>query len=231
MHTQPSGALELVAWASLGLAAISASIIVVDIARDHRQKMAVMNIVYPVSALYWGPVGLWFYWRHGRRRATSTIEREGEVDVETLPRWTVLANAVSHCGAGCTIGDIGGEWLVFAFSLMIAGESLYADFAFDFAFAWVLGVAFQYFTIVPMRQMRRWQGLWTAIKADTLSIVAFQVGLFAGMATYQKLLFDPGLAKTTSSYWMMMQVSMVIGFFTAWPMNAWLIRRSIKEAM
>jgi hypothetical protein len=28
-----------------------------------------------------------------------------------------------------------------------------------------------------------------------------------------------------------MQIGMVIGFFTAWPVNVWLIRRGIKEAM
>ena len=32
-------------------------------------------------------------------------------------------------------------------------------------------------------------------------------------------------------YWMSMQAGMVIGFFTAWPVNTWLIRRGIKEAM
>lgn len=29
----------------------------------------------------------------------------------------------------------------------------------------------------------------------------------------------------------LMQVGMVIGFFTAWPANVWLIRKGIKEAM
>lgn len=29
----------------------------------------------------------------------------------------------------------------------------------------------------------------------------------------------------------MMQIGMVIGFFTAWPVNAWLIRRDWKERL
>lgn len=29
----------------------------------------------------------------------------------------------------------------------------------------------------------------------------------------------------------LMQIGMVLGFFTSWPVNAWLIRRGIKEAM
>ena len=58
-----------------------------------------------------------------------------------------------------------------------------------FARAWALGGVFQYFTIVPMRNIGKLKGVWAAIKADTLSIVAFQAGLFAGMAIYQELIF------------------------------------------
>jgi len=33
------------------------------------------------------------------------------------------------------------------------------------------------------------------------------------------------------AYWFLMQIGMVVGFFTAWPTNAWLVRRGLKEAM
>lgn len=32
-------------------------------------------------------------------------------------------------------------------------------------------------------------------------------------------------------YWFGMQIGMVLGFVTAWPVNVWLIRTGIKEAM
>jgi Domain of unknown function (DUF4396) len=32
-------------------------------------------------------------------------------------------------------------------------------------------------------------------------------------------------------YWFGMQIGMVTGFFTAWPVNTWLIRAGIKKAM
>ena len=31
--------------------------------------------------------------------------------------------------------------------------------------------------------------------------------------------------------WLLTQPGMIAGFFTAWPVNTWLIRRRIKEAM
>jgi hypothetical protein len=231
-HFHPAGWLEAVGWISLALAFASALVIAYDIyVRGYRQKMWIMGLVYPITALYWGPVAAWFYFRHGRRSSKPVIEQLGPPDPEAMPRWTILSKAVSHCGAGCTIGDIAGEWLVFGLGLTIAGKGLWADMPMDFAFAWLLGVGFQYFTIVPMRKMGRLEGLWAAIKVDTLSIVAFQVGLFAGMALYQEVIFSPGLPKTTASYWLMMQLAMILGFFTALPVNSWLIRRGLKEKM
>jgi hypothetical protein len=32
-------------------------------------------------------------------------------------------------------------------------------------------------------------------------------------------------------FWFMMQIAMLFGFLTAYPMNWWLIRKGIKEAM
>lgn len=231
-HVQPAGWVEAIGRLSLSVAFVCALIVLVDIVvLGHRQKMWIMNVVYPVTALYWGPVALWFYLRHGRRAPRPASGRQGTRNPEEPPSWTVNARAVSHCGAGCTLGDIVGEWLVYAASLTLAGKALYADFALDFVLAWALGIVFQYFTIVPMRDIGRLRGIWAAVRADTLSIIAFQVGLFLGMWVYQEVLFSPGLPKTTAAYWMMMQLSMILGFFTAWPVNAWLVRVGWKEPM
>jgi hypothetical protein len=235
-------------FVALGIA--SALTIVVDVlVLGYRQQMAVMNVVHPVTALYLGPVWLWLYFTRARRSSTKWIEREAErldqsqVDLDALKRqasstegddltrWNV-ADAVSHCGAGCTLGDIIGEWIVFATGWTIAGATLYAELILDFVFAWTLGVAFQYFTIVPMRnEVGRLQGLWLAIRADTASIVSFQVGLFAWMILSAKVLWSPPLPIDSTAHWWMMQVGMILGFATAWPVNRWLIRRSWKEKM
>lgn len=61
--------------------------------------------------------------------------------------------------------------------------------------------------------------------------MSFQIGLFAGMWVYQEALFAPGLAKTTAAYWLLMQLAMIIGCFTAWPVNSRLVRAGRKERM
>ncbi|MFF7074561.1 DUF4396 domain-containing protein [Streptomyces pseudovenezuelae] len=61
--------------------------------------------------------------------------------------------------------------------------------------------------------------------------MSFQIGLFAGMWFHQEVLFAPGLAKTTAPYWLVMQLAMIVGFFTAWPVNGWPVRAGRKEKM
>ena len=103
----------------------------------------------------------------------------------------------------------------------------------DYIAALSLGVAFQYFAIAPMRGLGMRKGLIRAAQADGLSLTSFELGLFAWM-TLMTFVFFPAphhLLPSSPVYWFLMQVGMIIGFFTAWPINVWLIRRGIKEAM
>jgi hypothetical protein len=234
IRTTPPAWLEALGWISLVVAFISAAYLLYDFyLRGYRQKMPIMEVVYPLTALYFGPLAVWFYIKYGRPKSPKFQEEQSMNGRQTSDNvtWQQTSEAVFHCGAGCTLGDIIGEWLVFAFGITIAGKALYADFTFDFVLAWLLGILFQYFTIIPMRNLGRLQGVWAAIKADTLSIVAFQVGLFIGMYLYQGVIFENPLAKTTASYWFLMQLSMILGFFTAYPVNKWLVKVGIKEKM
>jgi Domain of unknown function (DUF4396) len=245
--------LMVVSWVALGLGFASALAILADeFLLGNRQHMRVMNLVHPVTALYWGPVWLWAYLRHGRKAGRQVMGRDAErlvregADVEELRRagtstepqhlrpWHV-ADAVSHCGAGCTLGDIAGEWILFALfaspALGITGTYGW-EIVVNFALAWTFGIAFQYFTIVPMRDdVGKLQGVWQAVKVDTASIVAFQVGLFGWMALSHFVIWQPPLQIDTAGHWFMMQVGMIVGFFTAWPVNRRLVQSGIKEKM
>lgn len=202
------------------LSAISALILAIDIIR-HRQKMAVMNWVWPITALYFGPFALWSYFSFGRQAGDPKRQQ---------PHWEKVWKGVTHCGAGCTLGDIVAEWLVFATGFTLAGSVLYANYLVDFLAAYLLGIIFQYFSIAPMRNISGWQGIIAAIKADTISLVAFELGLFAFMF-WMDHQFHPHLKPNDPAYWFLMQIGMIVGFFTSYPANWWLIRRGWKEAM
>jgi hypothetical protein len=223
--------LELVAIASLTLAFLCATIII-GLLCARPQKMWIMNIVWPVTALYFGPVGVWGLWRMGAPPVSPTdrARQEPRQKGESKPFWQQVAVAVTHCGAGCTLGDIVGEWLIFAFGWTLFGEKLYAEMLVDLPLAFGAGVVFQYFTIAPMRGLGIKEGLIAAVKADTISIIAFEIGLFGWMALTAFALF-PGESIASWNHWLQMQIGMVVGFCTSYPANWLLLSKGLKEQM
>ena len=222
--------LTIVAWISLAAGFLSGGAIVSDIhGRGLRQPMRVMEAVWPITALYLGPAAWFAYGRLGRPKPSRDAEAGGE---EEIPEWEGVAVSATHCGAGCTLGDIIGEWVVFAGSLTIAGAALWPAYMLDFALAYLLGFVFQYFAIKPLSNLTRRQALWHAIRADTLSLVAFEIGLFGWMALVFFVLFPgPHLTPGHPAYWLMMQIGMALGLLTTCPVNGWLVRRGIKHPM
>lgn len=217
--------LRTLAAISLAVAVICAALIAIDIMRGHRQRMWIMDIVWPVTALWSGPLGLWAYLKLGRM---SVKGRESP----QKPFWQSVGLGATHCGSGCTLADLIVEWFVFFVPISIFGYAIFGTWVADFIVAFLLGIAFQYFTIAPMRDLSLGQGLLAAVKADTLSLSAWQVGMYGWMAVALFLLFSPeALPKTGPTFWFMMQIAMVCGFLCSYPVNWWLLRRGLKERM
>ncbi len=230
----PSTWLTALAWVALASGFLSAGWILKDIyGRGHRQPMRVMEAVWPVTALYLGPASVWGYRRFGRPLSRRWLREHDRDDPPDKPRWATIALGVSHCGAGCTLGDIIAESTVFGLGLTVAGVTVWAEMIGDYVLALLLGILFQYFAIAPMRGLGVREGLVAAAKADVLSLTAFEVGLFGWMMLMSFVFFPAPhhLPADSPVYWFLMQVGMIIGFATAYPMNALLIRRGIKEAM
>jgi hypothetical protein len=276
--------LTVIAWIWMSIAFITSGVIAFDIfVQGHRQQMGVMDAVYPITALYLGPLALALYWRWGRnpagrrrgriprRRAAATHQitampdmavasagrgppEANERDVEhhvvhaadsdgpresappvapEKPRWVTIAIEVSHCGSGCTLGDVIAEWIIYAVALTIAGHALFAEYIGDYVLALAFGIVFQYFAIAPMRGLGLRDGLKAAARADFISLTFFEIGLFGWMAL-MAFVFAPAphhLMPNSAAYWFLMQIGMVAGFATAWPANVWLLNRGIKVPM
>jgi len=226
--------LVALAWVALAVGFASAAVVLFDIkVRGYRQRMTVMEWVWPITGLYFGPVAWWAYHRWGRPKSSRWLAEHDLDEPPAASHAATVAVGVSHCGAGCTLGDIIAEFAVFGLGVSIAGEALFAEYLGDYLLAVALGLVFQYFAIAPMRGLGFRKGIVAAAKADIGSLTAFEVGLFGWMAL-QSLVFFPAphhLQPNSPVYWFGMQLGMIIGFGTAYPVNAWLIRRGIKEAM
>jgi Domain of unknown function (DUF4396) len=127
------------------------------------------------------------------------------------------------------LGDLVGEWLVFGTGATINGHDVWPCLLIDYGFALLFGIFFQYFSIAPMSGEYGLRTVVRAAKADILSLSAFEVGLFSWMVAYQVGIWHYRLEMNTFPYWFLMQVGMLLGFWTAAPVNWWLITRNIKE--
>jgi len=166
--------------------------------------------------------GLWAY-----RKMSMTEEKledmmNGEMN---KPFWQSAFVSTSHCGAGCAVGDIIGEFAIFFFTITLFGLSLWASYFVDFILAYSIGIAFQYFAIVPMKHLSPSEGLTEAL------IIAFQAGMYAWMALTFFVLFHPPLVAKNPVFWFMMQICISIGFLTSYPANGYLVKKGTKAAM
>lgn len=227
--------LRDLAIASLAMGGLSALIIALDELLGHRQKMWIMDVVWPITGLYAGPLALWSYFtvgRFGTRRAMKEAKAHGDENpAMSKPCWQSVGVAATHCGAGCTLGDIAAEWLIFCFPFAIFGMKTYAGWLIDYIFAFSFGIAFQYFTIAPMRALGLREGIAAAVKADALSLTSWQVGMYGWMAIAVFVIFGREIPRDDPIFWFMMQIGMLLGFLTAYPVNWWLLDRGVKEKM
>ena len=217
--------LTIVSWVAVILGLATALAIAFDVAA-HPQHMKIMNVVWPITGLYLPIVGWLLYGDMARRKPP----RDMHTAHGGRPFWKSVFISTTHCAAGCVIGDIIGAPIVFWAGWTLFGERLYAEYLVLFILAYIFGIAFQYLPIRAMRRISRRMALLEAIKADTLALIAFEIGLFAWMAViYSQFVPRPEL--TSPTYWFMMQIGMVLGFIASFPPNWYLVRAGVKPGM
>ncbi len=157
--------------------------------------------------------------------AAATVEyhltiAEKEVNFTGKSRPAIAVNA-----------DIVAEWVLVLFPLTLFGMKIFGSWTVDYVVALAFGIVFQFFTIAPMRNLGVGEGLVQASKADFLSLTAWQVGMYGWMAIATFVIFGREIEKTDPIFWFMMQIAMLAGFLTSYPVNWWLLRSGIKEKM
>jgi hypothetical protein len=222
--------LHILSLANLTLGIGCAVWLVAD-ERQRPQPMWILNLVWPLVALSGGPLAVWLY------RRVNAYEHGN------APFGLMTASATCHCGAGCTLGDLIAETAAFAAPGILVwfglgglfGEKIFAAWVLDFVLAFLLGILFQYFTIAPMRKLGLAAGLIAALKADTLSLTAWQLGMYGVMAIGQFGLAQPLLGAPLDvgrpEFWFLMQIAMLAGFAASYPVNWGLLKTGLKEKM
>lgn len=149
------------------------------------------------------------------------------------PRWQSVVLSTLHCGAGCTLADIVGEWFLFFVPVAIGGSILAGTWVVDYLLALAFGIGFQYVAIRGMEHtLPRGEAIRRAAKADILSLTAWQAGMYGWMAVaIFALNGGEAMPRTSFVFWFTMQIAMACGFLVALPVNILLIRAGIKKGM
>lgn len=213
--------------------------ILIDQRRKPAPMMRVMLWVWPITALWAGPLGVWAYRNNQKRRMAHSHAAHMNMEMKNSsmqaspprdPAWQSIMVGTLHCGAGCTLADMVGPWLFRLAPFALLGSAVFGEWAMEYALALILGVAFQYAglaSVFPERGLPLW---WRAFKVDVLSLTAWQIGMYGWMAIVMFVLLGM-VSPTEPVFWLMMQIGMFAGFITAYPMNRLLMRLGIKEAM
>lgn len=247
--------LTILAWISICAGGLSAIIVYVDINMGRYQPMPIMNLVWPITALYMGPIGIFAYWKYARvplpERGASGSSHSGVGEVSSAgdmgEEMTCGASmgmndegekpitfksifiSATHCGAGCAVADLLSETLIFVLGVTLFGAAIWAGFIIDYFVALAFGIAFQYYNIMPMRpDLTPGEGVLEAAKADVLSLTAFQVGMYSWMLGVY-FMFQGTVMANSPVFWWMMQIAMCFGLVTNFPVNYLLIRWGIKQ--
>lgn len=222
--------LLIFAWIFLALGGLSAIILYVDVSMGRYQMMPIMNIAWPITAVYSSLIALYMYFKYGRAKKTTHNMQHNQIHhtESTNPKWVDVYISSTHCGAGCGLADIVSETFIYLAGITLFGAAIWASFIIDYIFALIFGLAFQYYNIKPMRpELSTGQALWEAFKADILSLTSFQIGMYAWLYIVF-VIFHGQLNAGHPIYWFMMQIGLTIGLLTTYPVNWLLIKTGVK---
>lgn len=233
--------LTVVSWFFILLGLLTGLAIAIDVYK-RPQHMSIMNITWPITGLYFPAVGWWMYTAMGRPDGMPKDKNSGHESHDheggghahhhaLKPKWQSVFVGVTHCGGGCTLGDCLMAPVVSALGITVLGSELLAHFTGEFIGAYLFGIVFQLLPMLEMGETRITKAFLNAIKADTLSLVAFEIGMFGWIAIAFLLILPEIPSVASPEHWFMMQIAMIAGFATSYPANWWLINRGIKSGM
>lgn len=197
----------LAVWGVLVIASLS--VLAYDLRANNDELAPLMKLVWGLTVLYSGPLGLCLYAFAGRTQISNdSVWRRG-------------VRSVAHCYSGCGMGEVVG--VVITAGLLSMGTPVVV--AGTFLCAYTAGYAL---TVGPLMQegVGFGEAMWDALLSETPSITVMEVAAIgtdvwlAGDAVIGELLF-----------WSSLVLSLTIGLAVAYPVNLGLVAGGVKEGM
>ena len=218
--------VDPLATAYVALAVLTALAVACDIyGRGYRQRVRSMEAVWALSALWLGPFALPLYARTGRpRTAKWQAERVAGTEL-SLP--AKAASGGLPGGAASLLGHVLGVPIVLVAGWTLFGVDMFAMIAVIAVLAIAMLFAFEY--SAAARRDVGGKTVGAALLVATITVLAFDLGMGGWMLVLHFNGLMPPLASI--NFLFLMQIGIVLGFLTAYPAVAALLRRGTKVAV
>jgi manganese oxidase len=209
--------LVLIGW--FGLVAVSTVYVAYDVRRN--PDFPVMKWGWILVSLYMGPVALGLY------VLSDKEPRAGEHERFIRPLWKQAVGSTIHCVAGDATGII-----LAATITALLGFPMWIDLIVEYVAGFLFGLLiFQALFMKNMMGGSYLDALRMSFIPEWLSMNLMMAGMMPVMVVLMMgrdmRAMDPGQLL----YWGTMSAGVIVGFFTAYPVNAWLVAMGLKHGM
>ncbi|GAB4577341.1 MAG: hypothetical protein Fur0022_00720 [Anaerolineales bacterium] len=196
---------------------------VIYVIRDtlHNPEPAVMKWGWILVTLYMGPVALALY------VLAEKEPRPGEHETFIRPLWKQGVGSTIHCVAGDATGII-----LAAAVTGLLGLPMWIDMIVEY----VAGFAFGLFIFQALFMKNRMGGSYsTALRHSFLpewfSMNTMVAGMFPAMVVLMMGRDMRAMDPRQLLFWGAMSFAVIVGFFTAYPVNLWLVANRLKHGL
>jgi hypothetical protein len=174
-----------------------------------------------LTGLYMGPIALVLY------ILADKEPRPGEHERFIAPMWKQSIGSTLHCVAGDATGVI-----IAATITGLLGLPMWIDMTLEYIVAFILGLFI--FQALFMRDMFGGSyglALRRSILPEWLSMNMMMAGMFPIMVRFMMGRDMRAMDPRELLYWGVMSLAITVGFFTAYPMNWWLVSKGLKHGL
>ena len=208
-------------WIWFALAAASTAYVAWDNFVAGNPEEPVMKWGWVLITLYMGPVALALY------VLADKEPRPGEHERFIRPLWKQGVGSTVHCIAGDATGIITAAVITSALGLPMWID-LIVEYVAGFGFGLFI---FQALFMKDMMGGSYLGALRMSFLPEWVSMNAMMAGMFPTMVVLMMGRDMRAMEPTQLLYWATMSAGVIVGFFTAYPVNAWLVAMGLKHGM
>jgi hypothetical protein len=215
----PLAWIDVVLLGWFALTAASVAYVATD--TRHNPDFRVMKWGWLLVTLYMGPVAAALYVLSDKEPAPGTHEEF------IKPLWKQALGSTIHCVAGDATGII-----LAATITAVLGFPMWLDLTVEYLAGFGFGLfIFQSLFMKDMMGGSYLKALRMSFIPEWVSMNAMMAGMFPTMVMLMMGRDMRAMDPTHLLYWGTMSAALIVGLFTAYPVNAWLVAMGLKHGM